>query len=227
MFCSKCGNKLPDSVKFCPSCGTAQAVPSANTAAGESQMKVGYSDRINDPAIRAAMKKNSKATVIFALIMVIVPIIGFVIYSQVTGNMELTRALMYGGIISAVFLLFAVISTIRSRTEKSYDATVISKNSRRKYLHNDSDGNDMYTEYIITVRTTDGRTRKIIENDRSLNQAYDYLQVGDRFRYHPGLNFRYELYDKSKAPFLPCVNCATKNPIGADKCSKCGLPLLK
>ena len=44
---------------------------------------------------------------------------------------------------------------------------------------------------------------------------------------HPQFRFPYELYDKSRAPYIACVSCGTKNPVEADRCKKCTLPLLK
>ena len=34
-------------------------------------------------------------------------------------------------------------------------------------------------------------------------------------------------YDKANAGCIYCVGCQTKNPVEADRCSKCNLPLLK
>ena len=66
-----------------------------------------------------------------------------------------------------------------------------------------------------------------METDQGRNQAWDYLQIGERFRYHPEFNFPYELYDKSHAPCLCCAVCEKKNPVTADRCAKCGAPLIK
>ena len=82
-------------------------------------------------------------------------------------------------------------------------------------------------DLLRVVRTTDGKTKKIAENEGSQIWAYSYLNIGDRFRYHPQFSFPYELYDKSKAPYIACVRCGTKNPVSSDRCSKCGIPLLK
>lgn len=83
------------------------------------------------------------------------------------------------------------------------------------------------TSYITVVRTTDGKEKKIVERDGSQIWAWNYLNVSDRFRYHPQFHFPYELYDKSKAPYDTCVSCGTRNPIEVDCCQKCVLPLLK
>ncbi len=232
MFCPNCGKPVDPSAKFCPGCGkpvSAQSQP-AQSGPAPSAPAPGYSSRINDPKIVAAMKKNSRAAGIFGLILIPLPLIGFVIYSMVTDKMEMTQALTYGGIVSAVFLVFALISSIARKAKKPYDAVVTDKKERQVTDRREVDAGDhvrTVTEYITVVRTTDGKTKKIVERSGSMIQAYDYLQVGSRFRYLPQFNFPYELYDKSKAPYIACVSCGTKNPVSSDTCKKCGIPLLK
>ena len=231
MICRNCGNTIPDGSPFCAVCGAPQTVYQPYAGGGAERTGIpapGFSDRAEHPEILAAVKKNKNAAKIFALILVPLPLIGFIIYALVSKKMEIGSAALYGGIISAVFLLFALISFIRSSTKKSYDAVVTDKKSYQTYRHsNSSNDRDMITEYKITALTDDGRKKKIVEREGSLILAYNYLNVGDRFRYHPQFNFPYELYDKSRAPYIMCVSCGTKNATADDRCSKCGLPLLK
>ena len=208
----------------------AQAKP---VYAGQGEVRTGipapgFSDRVKHREVLAAVKKNRRAAGVFGFFLVPLPLAGFVIYSLVSDKMELKQALLIGGIVSAVFLLFAIIGAAKNRAANTYDATVIDKQSRLTYRHrNSSDSNEMITEYTTTVRTTAGKTKKIVEQEGSQIWAYNYLQVGDRFRYHPQFAFPYELYDKSKAPYLVCVSCGTHNPVEADRCRKCNVPLLK
>ncbi|MBO4356045.1 MAG: zinc-ribbon domain-containing protein [Clostridia bacterium] len=225
-FCSKCGASLPEGVKFCPGCG-APVTQSATDNNVSGIPKPGFSDRVNDPEILAAVKKNRKAAGIFGLFLVPLPLIGFIIYSFFSDKMEIKEAAIYGGIISAVFLIFALYGLIKGRAEKTYVATVIDKKTHLTYRHGNSDNSDMITEYITVVRKDDGKKKKIVEQEGSQIWAYNYLQIGDRFKYHPQFSFPYELYDKSKAPYIVCVGCATHNPAEADRCKKCGIPLLK
>ena len=243
MFCSNCGNRLADGIKICPSCGamvqqniTPQNAPSSqpysapvyarNGVERHGVPTPGYSDRVNHPEILAAVKKNRRAAGIFSLVLVPLPLIGFAAYSIFSGKMELTEALKYGGIISAVFLVFAIYGFIKQRANNTYEATVIDKKTRIVYQHKNSNSNE-YTEYITVVRRTDGKKKKIVEREGSQIWAWNYLDVGDRFKYHPQFHFPYELYDKSRAPYIVCIGCATHNPIESDCCQKCGLPLLK
>ena len=123
----------------------------------------------------------------------------------------------------AVFLVFALISLAKNRAEKSYDGTVIDKSKTR--THSEEEG--WTTEYTTVVRLTNGRTKKIKETDSNWFKVYDYLEVGDVFRYHPQFAFPYEVYDKSRKQHLYCVGCRAKNPVANDRCSRCNLPLLK
>ena len=245
-FCPKCGSALTANTSFCPSCGTPlngaqtaaaqQAQPNVQTQpvyAGNGEVRSGipapgFSDRVTHSEVIAALKKNKRAACIFCFFLVPLPLVGFIIYSLVTGKMELGKAAIIGGIVSAVLLLFAIFSAAKNRAGNTYEATVIDKQSHLTYRHrNSSENSQMITEYTTTVRTTDGKTKKIVEQEGSQIWAYNYLQIGDKFRYHPQFAFPYELYDKSKAPYLACVSCGTHNPVEADRCKKCGVPLLK
>ena len=243
-FCSNCGSALNEGVKFCPECGEPiqQSAPTqtppptqhyespvyaGNGAVHQGIPLPGFSDRVNNPKILAAVKKNRKAAGIFSLLLVPLPLIGFVVYSIFSDQIETNQAIKYGRFISAVFLIFALYSSVKGRAKNSYEATVIDKKSRRSYRYKNSDDESYYTEYITIVRTTDGKKKKIIEREGSQIWAWDYLNVGARFKYHPQFHFPYELYDKSKAPYIACVSCVTKNSIEDDCCQNCGLPLLK
>ena len=241
-FCPNCGSPIEETAKFCTTCGGAiqqQTSPSGNPAnaqqapdSGKGEVRLGlpapgYSDRVNHPEILAAVKKNRKASKIFLLFLIPIPIIGFLVYSFATGEMEPDKAALYGGIVSGVFLLFAIFSFLRDRSANSYEAVVVEKKSELAYAHRNSGEGERRTEYITTVRTTDGKKKKIVEYEGSQIWAYNYLEPGDRFKYHPQFHFPYERYDKTKAPCLYCVSCGTKNPVEADRCKKCNLPLLK
>ena len=245
-FCKNCGAALNEGEKFCSNCGAAIAAPAqgynmqthaaqANAyraCAGSGAVRngipaPGYSDRADHPEILAAVKKNRKAAGVLAFFLVPLPLIGFIVYSFVSKKMDLAQAAKIGGIVSAVFLVFALYSFIKGRAKNSYEATVIDKRSRLTYRHSNSDSREQVTEYTTVVRTSDGRTKKIVEYDGSQIWAYSYLEIGDKFKYHPQFNFPYELYDKSHAPYIACISCGTKNPVESDRCKRCGLPLLK
>ena len=236
-FCSNCGSPLDEGAKFCKNCGSPvnQSQPASppepqpeTQYAQNGSYTPGFSNRANDPEILAAVKKNRKASGIFALFLVPLPLIGFLIYGSVSKDMGIGQAFLFGAIISAVFLVFALVGAAKKRTEKPYEAVVVDKTTRRTYGRRSDDGTrDTITEFVTIVKTTDGTTKRIVEREGSFVTAYNYLNVGDRFRYYPQFNFPYELYDKSRAPYIGCVNCGRHNPTGADRCEKCNTPLLK
>ncbi len=255
-FCYQCGKEIGAGVRFCANCGakqpeagagaapvqitpassvTANAVPPVSPAAGYAGNGAvrlgiplpGFSDRVNHPEITAAVKKNRKAGAVFGLILVPIPIIGFVIYSIVSGQMQIGTALIAGGAVSAVILILSLISLASGRASNSYEAVVLEQKTVNRRHDNGNGETRDYTEYQTVVQTTDGKTKTIKEREGSMIQAYSYLKPGDRFRFHPQFAFPYERYDKAAASCLYCVKCGRKNPVEADRCSKCGAPLLK
>ena len=249
-FCSSCGSPLKEDARFCENCGASvQVIPqptnTVNTANNAPQTASqntfaaaetvsngipapGFSQRVNDPEILAAVKKNKKAGRAFALFIVPLPLIICIIISFFNSEFKFIDALVYGGIISFIFFLFTFISSRQQRASNSYEGVVTGKNTQETYRRNGGDGErERITEYLTHVRTTAGQNKTIRERNGSQVWAYNYLNVGDRFRYHPQFAFPYELYDKSKAPYICCVSCGTHNPVEADRCKKCNVPLLK
>ncbi len=231
--CSSCGTVNKDGAKFCENCGAPLAaepkvntIPTAAPVAAPAGVEPGFSDRVNDPEILAAVAKNRKASKIFAAILVPLPLIGFALYSLITQKMEIGKALVAGAVVSLIFLIFAVRGFLKSRATNSYEAVVTEQKTRERTERN-QDHMSSYTEYITVAETSDGKKKRIVEREGGLVTAYHYLNVGDRFKYHPQFNFPYELYDKAKAPYIACDSCGTHNPVEADRCSKCNIPLLK
>ena len=162
---------------------------------------------------------------IFLLILLPVPIIGAAIYALVTKEMEFGQALIYGAVISGIILVINLLSEMSHSAKHGYEAVVIDKEVRDEYKSGSDEGRT--TVYKTIVRTTDGRKKVIQETSNIPRSAYEYLCVGDRFRYHPQLAYPYEKYDKSKDGFIYCACCMAKNELSGDRCVKCGVPLLK
>ena len=228
-FCPECGQKLEEGVKFCPNCGNALSAKTVEEApqsnAYTPNYTPGFSTRINDPEIMAALKKNRKISRILLLILLPVPIIGAAIYALVTKEMEFGQALIYGAVISGIILVINLLSGMSHGAKHGYEAVVIDKKCEYEHKTNDSTSSEYV--YKTIVRTTDGRKKVIQETSNIPRSAYEYLCVGDRFRYHPQLAYPYEKYDKSKDGFIYCACCAAKNELSGDRCVKCGVPLLK
>ncbi len=197
----------------------------------------GWSDRVNDPEIKAKLKNQSRAGFVFGLFIIPLPFFGFVIYSLATGEMPLGQAVVSGFFVSLVFLIFTLIGKASGSKKNSYEGVVVDRIKEEQY-DRDDDGQAMITigggatrTYGVTVvKTADGSRKKIREQLGTFSQplAWDYFQVGDRMKCHPQFTgFPYERYDKAVYPFLYCVCCRTKNNIQDDRCKKCNAPLLK
>ena len=242
-FCTECGQRLGEGVKFCPNCGKAVSAeaagkgPQNNTyTPNDSQNHTpycppnylpkytpGFSTRIHDPEIKAALRKNRRSSRIFLLIFLPVPVIVACIYALVTGEMELGQAFAGGAAVSGIILVINLLIGLSNSAERSYEAVVIDK--REEYTSRSDE--DRTLVYKTIVRTTDGHKKVIEDTSHMPRSAYEYLCVGDRFRYHPQLAYPYEKYDKSKDGFVYCACCAKKNELSEDRCQKCGVPLLK
>ena len=240
-FCTECGQRLEEGVKFCPNCGN--AVP-AEVAGKEPQNNTytpnytqnntpnytpnytpGFSTRIHDPEIKAALRRTRSISRIFLLISIPIPVVVACIYALVTGEMELGQAFASGAAVSGIILIINLFIGMSHSAKNSYEAVVIDK--RYEYDHKTNDSTSNEHVYKTIVRTTDGHKKVIQETSHMPRSAYEYLSVGDRFRYHPQLAYPYEKYDKSKDGFVYCACCMTKNDLSGDRCVKCGVPLLK
>ena len=236
-FCTECGQRLEEGVKFCPNCGN--AVP-AEVAGKESQNNTytpndtpnyspnytpGFSTRIHDPEINAALRRTRSISRVFLLISIPIPVVVASIYALVTKEMELGKAIIGGAVVSGIILLINVLTGMSHSAKNSYEAVVIDK--KYEYDHKTNDSTTNQCVYKTIVRTTDGHKKVIQETSHIPRSAYEYLSVGDRFRYHPQLAYPYEKYDKSKDGFVYCACCMTKNDLSGDRCQKCGVPLLK
>ena len=235
-FCTNCGQELQGGTRFCANCGApvaeeAPAAPARERYAAPGPEGVpapGWSNRLSDPALIAALKKQRKSVRAFGAVLVPLPLIGLAIYGAVSDKMEFPQALLYGAILSAVFLVFALIGRRQSSPKNAYEAVVTDKQTRtRRRKSSDDDSYTTYTELITVAKTDDGQTKKISERDDGPYIAWDYLKIGDRFRFHPQLGFPYELYDKSRAPYLACPVCSRRHALTEDRCRKCGAPLLR
>ena len=238
-FCTECGQRLEEGVKLCPNCGKVVPAeangqePQNNTyTMNDSRNHTpdcppnytpGFSNRIHDPEMKAAVKKNRRASRIFLLIFMPVPVIVAAIYALVTGEMELGQAIIGGAVVSGIILLINFLTGMSHSAKNAYEAVVIDK----KYEYTKTEHDTYNHVYKTIVRTTEGHKKVIQETSHMPRSAYEYLSVGDRFRYHPQLAYPYEKYDKSKDGFVYCACCMTKNDLSGDRCQKCGVPLLK
>ena len=119
--------------------------------------------------------------------------------------------------------------TVTTSDGKQWDGTVTEKHTETRQEKTSADGDDChstYTLYIVQIRKENGRVKKLKEKEHN-HPYYDYLQVGDRVRYHPQFNYYYEKYDKSRDSYAFCPVCACKNNLSRDTCARCGVPVIK
>lgn len=238
-FCSECGAELQENAKFCPSCGSpARGTPSEGDAVANSfnaDVKLGFSDRINSPEVIEYVRKSNKSARGCAFVLIPLPFVIYMIVSFVSDEVKTADALIFGGGMSAVFLLIYLLSKFISNAKRSWDGVVTDKQSLKKTKHINDRTNERwelvhYTDYILTFHTDNGKKERCverIENSRGDLDYYPYLNVGDRVRYYPQLPYKYEKYDKSRDSEIPCMFCKTFNDIHNDKCVSCGKQLFK
>lgn len=227
MYCKHCGTALPDDTRFCTGCGT-QIVEATDSRPATRGGRVGYSQRIHDPAFAKYLKNTNRWSAIFSMILAVAAVIGFAIYGETSREMENPQALFIGLGIGGMFLVIAVYSIIARKRSKTWDGVVVDKTVKKKTRRHDTGNNDSninyYTEYAVIVRDERGKDHRMTaEDDRTV---FDYFQVGDPMRHHAGLN-SYEKYDKSRDSIIFCNACATLCDIGDDVCWRCNCPLLK
>lgn len=229
MYCKHCGTDLVENTHFCSGCGmqTGSTPESRPVARGG---RIGYSERIHDPAFAGYLKNTNRWSAIFSVILAVAVIIGFFIYGETSSEMENPQALFIGLFIGCIFLVITIYTIIARKKSKTWDGVVVDKTIKKKNRRQSTGSGDndyyihYYTEYAVLVRDERGKTHRLTAEDD--DTRYNYFQVGDRVRHHAGLN-SYEKYDKSKDSIIFCGACATLCDINDDVCSRCKCPLLK
>ena len=227
MYCKICGTTLPDDTRFCTGCG-AQTGNLADKQAAEGARRIGYSQRIHDPAFARYLKHTNQWSALFSVILAVAAVIGFYIYGETSHEMENPQALFIGLGIGGMFLLTALYTIVARKRSKTWDGQVVDKTIKEKTRRYDTGKNDSsidyYTEYAVIIRDERGKKHQLTaQDDRTV---FDYFKEGDRVRHHAGLN-SYEKYDKSQDSIIFCNACATLCQISDDVCFRCKCPLLK
>jgi ribosomal protein L40E len=189
----------------------------------------GWSDRVDNPEIKAGMKKMRSATIKFGIVTVLLALaIPPILAHFEVGGLTKEFGVKLGIVIAGSIIVCSLLGALFQSLKKPYEGVVIDKREELKFTR-DRDGkkSSPETEYITYVELAGGGRKKIKDHWTPGPSAWKYLKVGERFRYHPRFAFPYELYDKSKAEQLFCPVCSTGNPVEADRCRRCHAPLLK
>lgn len=229
MYCSHCGTALPDGAAFCASCGQAQKQPQVfQTQQRPADGKIGFSNRINDPAFAKYIKNSNRWAGIFALIIAIAAIVGFYIAGETSTEMDNPESLYIGLGIGGMFLLIALFTVVGRNRSRTWDGSVIDKTVKKKSRRRNSGDDDSYveyyTEYVVAIREDGGKVHRLVQEDD--DTVFNYYRVGDRVRHHAGLK-SYEKYDKSQDSIIFCNACGSLCDINDDVCFRCKCPLLK
>jgi len=243
MFCTNCGSKLESDSVFCSSCGEkvvgiaageeiqshAESAAIASSKPKEaSNNLVGFSPKINDPAFKKYLKNSNQWSFFFSLGLAVIAIVGFYIAGELEADgLSNPESLYIGCAIGTMFITIAIFQILGRKRSKTWDGQVIDKTVKNKAKEVKSGGGSYikrYTEFTVFVRSDGGKKYVIsVDDDDTL---YNYFNVGDRLRYHGGLN-SYEKYDKTGDDIIFCAACSTLCDIKEDTCYRCKCPLLK
>lgn len=245
MYCRNCGVILSENARFCGVCGeraaggkkAASGKPGSREADGgeteshpESARKtggrVGYSDKINDPAFARYVKNTKRWAGIFSIFIAVAAVVGFFIAGQMeVEGMENPQSLFIGMVIGGMFLLIGLFTILGRKRTRTWDGVVVDKKIKKKKRDQGNGGDYVrYLEYSVIVQENGGKKHSITVDDD--DTVYKYYEVGDKVRHHAGLN-SYEKYDKSRDNIIFCNACATLCGINDDYCWRCKCPLLK
>ena len=188
-----------------------------------------YSDRAFDASFREEMKKqvnkNFKTliktmAIIYILIVLIMSVVCLV------KKAEPVTVIGSAAVILVIMLLIFIYNLIRysgnkSKFDKGYADGTVEKNLK---FSRDRDGKTNKPEYLIVIRTDDGKKIKV--KGDAARPFYPHIENGDRVRYHYGFVCPVEMFDKSRENVNICVFCGKENAVSADTCEGCGKPML-
>lgn len=224
-YCSHCGARAEAGVKKCPACGSLYSgkrkyagIPALGAGG------IGWSDRTKDPRFARYNKNYRIYSYIWATALsILVPIV-----LLATGDLDWdNEGKLVILVIISVFWVFALgfLFLNRERNEPDWEGIVEQKSYGQRKRSNKK-GSNWYTEYVVSIRCSDGSIRTLKYEDDSTK--YDYFREGEHLRYHGNKHLKYiEKYDKTNDEILFCAKCGWMNDVRGNYCSACGCPLLK
>lgn len=224
MFCPNCGNEVSGIGSFCGRCGSALNTARSGNQQTAAMNLIGFSPKINDPAFSKYRKKSVTWSFLFAGILAIIAIIAFPIYGIKSGDVDWPQSLFYGMGIGGMFLVIALVQTLRKSSDKTWDGVVTYKNSYRQRERDDEGDTQYHQIYEIKIQKDNGQVKS--HKWKDTQGLYGYFNVGDRVRHHKGFMY-YEKYDKSRDSQIMCAACNSFQDISLDICKRCKCPLLK
>ena len=204
---------------------------SSDTLGADVGIQPGYSAVINSPEFSQALKRQKRGFVIgvVAILAIVVVIAAVVAFSR-HGDSATTIGTFVASLI-VVFLILGIMFIVRAikrGVDKDWDGEVLNKATTEKKVRHGSGDDSYYRKhkaFVVEFRTDEGKQKKLTELDRP--RFYALVQEGDRVRYHNGLPFPYEKYDKTQDADVVCPFCSELAPITETNCPKCKQPLLR
>lgn len=224
MFCPYCGERMRQGEEYCPNCGASVNSQDGGAPYGAPAL-VGFSAKINDPAFAEYKKKAGIWSILFALILAVIALVGFPIYGKISGEIDWPGSLLYGLGIGGMFVVIALFQVMKRALDKTWDGAVEDKKTYQRRERTNGKGRArIHTYYVVKVRKDSGGVKK--HKWRDIPGFYSYYNIGDRVRHHKGFYY-YEKYDKSQDPQIMCAACMSFVDKEQEVCPRCKCPLLK
>jgi len=184
----------------------------------------GFSDKINNPSFNKYRKASKQWSLLFASILAFIAIVAFPVYGRYSGEIDWPGSLFYGICIGAMFIVIALLQTLKRNRDKTWDGEVLGKQTYRQKERLKNGRLIYHTVYIMRVRIALGgvKKHKWIDNPG----LYNYYSIGDLVRHHKEFYY-YEKLDKSIDLQILCIACNSLVDINLDSCPRCHCPLLK
>ena len=216
-YCWKCGKAVKKGTESCPGCGSLyDGVNRFGSLNPIGLGGIGWSDAFGDESLKKRKRFGSAYVAVFMLVTIAVIFIVMLSSGDISFDGESMKIF---GLIAGGLVIFWLISMFVGRIGKSggdWEGTVESKDERQR-------GDNM--EFILNVRLDSGKKKKaVIKND---NMFFDYLNVGDKARYHGHGTDYYEKFDKSRDYVIPCIMCRNMRDVRENYCALCGTMLPK
>lgn len=189
----------------------------------------GYSNRAFDQSFREDMKKQvnknfgtlvKTMVIIYIMIVLIMSVVCIVTKNEFGIVLGASAVVLVIMLLIFFYQLFKFIGN-KSKFDKGYAEGVVEKNM--KYTR-DREGKTSKDEYLIVIRTNDGKKIKI--KGDAARPFYPHLDKGDKVRCHYGFVCPIEIFEKSKPNVNICVFCGQANAVSADTCQSCKKPML-
>ena len=191
-----------------------------------------YSKRTADPAFRAyanaavkdSVNKKIKNAVSFLIVFAVCIILT---RTPIANSLPLAvlailvLAELTSAVMSIVFL--ALFIKERGKNKAEYEDGIIIHADQYEDQRTNVEG-EIFKEDVCVIKLQLESGRQVNIEGNKAKAYYPYVNKNDKVRYHPSLPYPIELYDKSSINI--CVFCGTPNEPTADKCEKCGKPML-